>query len=65
LYGETDQIVAEKIGSALRSSIRVIACLGETFEERKADQTVAVVTRQLKAIVGMSAPSNGCCLLRY
>lgn len=49
-YGETDQIVGDKVKRALEQGLKVIACLGEQLEERKAEQTDEVVKRQLKAI---------------
>jgi len=51
-FGETDKIVAEKITAALKAGLNVIACCGETGEERKAGQTEAVVSRQVGAIAG-------------
>lgn len=50
LFGETDKLVAEKVGFALDNSLRVIACIGETIQEREAGKTFEVVTRQLQAI---------------
>lgn len=50
LFGETDKLVAEKVGFALDNSLKVIACIGETLQEREAGKTVEVVTRQLQAI---------------
>jgi len=50
LFGETDEVVAAKVAVALKAGLKVIACLGETLDERKAGQTLAVVNRQLEAI---------------
>lgn len=50
IFGETDKLVAEKVGFALDNSLKVIACIGETLEEREANKTMDVVTRQLHAI---------------
>ena len=50
LCGETDSVVADKVAKALETGLKVIACIGETLEEREAGQTVAVCTRQLKAM---------------
>jgi len=52
LFGDSDEVVAEKIKRALAAGLHVIACIGETLEERKAGQTSAVVLRQLAAIGG-------------
>ncbi|MHC4845571.1 MAG: triose-phosphate isomerase [Planctomycetota bacterium] len=56
LFGETDADVRERLDAALAANLDVIFCLGETIEERQADQTTAVVTRQLHAgLTGLSA----------
>ena len=48
-YGETDAVVAAKVGAALRAGLEPIVCVGETLEERKAGQALAVVTGQVRA----------------
>lgn len=50
IFGETDKLVAEKVGFALDNSLHVIACIGETLEERESGKTFDVVTRQMEAI---------------
>lgn len=47
---ESDDTVAVKTAYALSQGVGVIACIGELLEEREAGQTMAVNTRQLKAI---------------
>jgi len=49
-YGDSDETVGIKVKNALASGLNVIACIGETLEERKADRTLDVVFRQTKAI---------------
>lgn len=51
LFGDTDSLVADKTKAALAAGLSVILCVGETLEEREAGTTVAVVERQLKAVV--------------
>lgn len=61
LYGETDAIVADKVATALSLGLVAVLCLGETLEERDANQTEAVLRRQLQAVldrVGVQAFSN-------
>ena len=48
LFGETDQTVNRKVTSALAASLVPIVCVGETLEEREANQTLAVLDRQVK-----------------
>ncbi|BFZ64291.1 triosephosphate isomerase [Saitoella coloradoensis] len=50
LMGETDEFVASKTAHATDSGIKVIFCCGESLEEREANQTVDVVTRQIAAV---------------
>jgi triosephosphate isomerase len=48
-YRETDARVARKVTAALRAGLEPIVCVGETLEERKAGQALAVVTGQVRA----------------
>ena len=48
-FGETDQVVAKKIESALKSGLNVIFCFGETLAEREQEKTIEVIQRQLDA----------------
>lgn len=50
IFGETDELIAEKIAHALSEGLKVIACIGETLQEREAGQTETVVFRQIQAI---------------
>lgn len=51
LYAETDTEVAEKFIAAVDAGIKPILCVGETLEERESGETLAVVGRQLKAVI--------------
>jgi len=51
LYGESDALVAEKYGAAQAAGLIPILCVGETLQEREANQTEAVVARQLDAVL--------------
>nr|CAG4644237.1 EOG090X0BSC [Lepidurus arcticus] len=50
IFGESDQLVGEKVAHALQSGLSVIACVGETLSEREAGETEEVVRRQTQAI---------------
>lgn len=50
VFGETDELIAEKTGHALAEGLKVIACVGELLEERESGKTQEVVFRQTKAI---------------
>ena len=48
LFGETDQTVNRKLTAALGSQLTAIVCIGETLEERDANDTLNVLDRQIK-----------------
>jgi triosephosphate isomerase len=47
-HGETDAIVAAKARAAVRGHLEPIVCVGETLEQRKAGDALAVVTGQVR-----------------
>ncbi|VDQ03771.1 unnamed protein product [Trichobilharzia regenti] len=50
IFGEPDELIAEKVQHAIAEGLSVIACIGETLSEREANKTEEVCVRQLKAI---------------
>lgn len=50
VFGESDQLVGEKVAHALASGMKLIPCIGEKIDEREAGKTEEVCFRQLKAI---------------
>ena len=50
LFGETDERVADKFEACLNGGLTPIVCIGESLDERQSGQTLAVVTRQLRAV---------------
>ena len=50
-YGDTDAVVAAKAVAALAAGLTPIACVGETLAERDGGKTMAVVSRQLAAVL--------------
>lgn len=51
IFAEKDDLVADKVAHALESGLKVIACVGETLEEREAGRTEEVVFRQTQALL--------------
>jgi len=49
-FGETDETVRLRAEAALEAGLHVIACVGESEEEREADETEAVLARQVGVI---------------
>ncbi|KAI9176294.1 hypothetical protein LWI28_000886 [Acer negundo] len=44
--------VGDKVAYAVSQGLKVIACVGETLEQRESGSTVAIVAAQTKAIAG-------------
>jgi triosephosphate isomerase len=66
LFGETDEWVARKARAALRADLTPIVCIGETLAEREADETWAVIDRQLRAaLYDLDAAAIGRLVLAY
>ena len=52
---ETDEQLAQKLQAALQAGLKPIFCIGETLDEREAEETFAVLGRQLKdGLFGLS-----------
>ena len=49
-FGETDETVALRTRAALDAGLHVIACVGETLEQRERDETEDVLRRQLSVL---------------
>ena len=47
-FGETDEILAEKVDAVLENGLETIFCFGELLEDRKSDNHFSVVESQLK-----------------
>lgn len=50
-HAESSELVAQKAVAALAAGLTPIVCVGETLAEREGGQTVAVVGRQLDAVL--------------
>jgi triosephosphate isomerase len=54
--GESDTFINQKVRFALGAGLDVILCVGETLDQRKANQTEALLDRQLvQGLAGVSA----------
>ncbi len=51
LFGETDLSIKKKIKAAVGQGLIPLLCIGETLEERKANKTADVLTRQLTNVL--------------
>ena len=53
LYGESSELVAEKIAAAQKAGLMPIVCVGETLEQYEAGTTQKVVAKQLDAVTDL------------
>ena len=51
VFGDTDEVVAEKFAAARRARLTPIFCVGETLTERERGETEAVLARQVDALL--------------
>jgi triosephosphate isomerase (TIM) len=49
-FGDTDETVGKRVHAALQAGLFVIACIGETEEERERGETEEVLRRQLSVL---------------
>ncbi|MEQ2224874.1 triosephosphate isomerase [Ilyodon furcidens] len=50
VFGESDELIGQKVAHALENDLGVIACIGEKLEEREAGTTEEVVYAQTQVI---------------
>ncbi len=66
IFGETDDHVNRKVNAALGLRLTPIVCVGETLEQREAEQTEAVVQGQITAsLSGLSSEDLRRLVLAY
>jgi len=65
-FGETDQLVRQKVGALLQHEIQPIVCVGESLEQRESGMHEKVVVEQLeKGFSGFSADDQLRCTVAY
>lgn len=65
-FGETDELLAKKVKTALAKNMRIIFCFGEELEDRKSGNHFSVVESQLKnALFNLEASSFKNIVLAY
>ena len=65
-FGETDESVNKKLHVALGAGLVPIVCVGETLDQREADQTEAVVAEQVSgSLAGLSAEALPTVVIAY
>lgn len=54
LYGESSDLVAQKVKAAMAAELKPIICVGETLEERERGDTGRVVREQLMCVLDLN-----------
>jgi triosephosphate isomerase len=66
IFGETDEMVNQKVKAVLKHGMTPIMCVGETLEEREAGETQAKVSRQVQAgLEGVEPDQVGAMVIAY
>jgi triosephosphate isomerase len=66
LFGETDETVNRKLAAAVAAQLTPIVCIGETLEQRDANETLTVLDRQIKqGLDGLTADQIGSMVIAY
>jgi triosephosphate isomerase len=66
LFGESDEMVNRKAAAAIAAGLVPIICIGETLAERDADETFAVLARQIKdGLNGLTAANVADSIVAY
>jgi triosephosphate isomerase len=62
--GESNELIAQKVATAIEHGITPILCVGETQAERESHQTENVVDAQIQAVIALNgiAAMNHCIL---
>ena len=65
-FGETDETVNKRLLAALDAGLTPIVCIGETLAQRDADETEAVVTRQIQqGLDGLTSEQASSLVIAY
>ena len=66
VIGETDELINKKVHAAILGGLLPILCVGELLEERKANKTDEVVTRQMKkGLAGLTPEKMSAVTIAY
>ena len=66
VIGETDDLINKKVKAAFAGGLLPILCVGELLDERKANKTTEVVTRQMKnGLAGLNEEKMSAVTIAY
>ena len=59
IFGESDELINQRLQGCLQHGVTPILCIGETLEEREAEQTMAVLEKQLRGGLANTSITSG------
>ncbi len=66
IFGETDELISQRLRGGLKYGLMIILCIGETLEERESNQTLAVLERQVRSgLKGVAAAAMAPVVIAY
>jgi len=65
IFGETDELVAEKVAAALAHDLLPIVCVGETLAQREGGETLRIVKKQVDAFLDVIARASQTVSIAY
>ena len=66
VLGESDELIAKKIGASINCGFQTVLCVGETLEEREAGNTLDVVLGKVKSgLLGIESTSMNGIVIAY
>jgi len=54
IYGESDELAAERLSAAVAGNVTPILCIGELLEERENGTTEQIIAQQLDAVLNLN-----------
>lgn len=55
LFGETNEVVAQKFMAAKNATLTPVLCVGETLEQREANKTLDIIKAQINAVIRLES----------
>lgn len=57
-FDESDAVIAAKFDAAVAAGLVPVLCVGETLEQREAEQTLGVVSEQIRSVLATVGPDR-------
>jgi len=66
IFGETDELINQRLRGGLKFGLAMILCVGETLDERESEQTLTVLDKQISSgLAGVPAADMAAVVIAY